>query len=66
MPRGSKARVGNAHGLRFNCSVIDGKQAQLVGKIQEKYGISRCEAEKQVDEFMSVQPSTDESGLQKL
>jgi len=31
--------------------VIAGKRDQLVGKIQEQYGISREEAEKQVDLF---------------
>lgn len=39
---------------------IDGKQDQLVGKIQEKYGISKSDAEKQVDEFMGASPPTDE------
>ena len=28
-----------------------GKRDQLIGKIQEKYGIARDEAEKQVDEW---------------
>lgn len=31
--------------------VIDGKRQQLVGKIQERYGIAREAAEKQADEF---------------
>ena len=31
--------------------VIAGKRDQLVGKIQEQYGISKDEAEKQVDRF---------------
>jgi uncharacterized protein YjbJ (UPF0337 family) len=31
--------------------VIAGKKDQLVGKIQESYGISKDEAEKQVDLF---------------
>lgn len=31
--------------------VINGKSTQLVGKVQEAYGISRDEAEKQVKEF---------------
>ena len=31
--------------------VIAGKKEQLVGKIQESYGISKDEAEKQVDLF---------------
>jgi uncharacterized protein YjbJ (UPF0337 family) len=32
-------------------TVIAGKKDQLVGKIQERYGIAKDEAEKQVDEF---------------
>ncbi|MGC2331384.1 MAG: CsbD family protein [Candidatus Acidiferrales bacterium] len=32
--------------------VIDGKRQQLVGKIQEHYGIAREVAEKQADEFV--------------
>lgn len=31
--------------------VIEGKRDQLVGKVQERYGISREEAEKQVESF---------------
>jgi len=31
--------------------VIAGKRDQLIGKIQEQYGISKEEAEKQVDRF---------------
>ncbi len=31
--------------------VVRGRRDQLVGKIQERYGIVREEAEKQVDEF---------------
>jgi uncharacterized protein YjbJ (UPF0337 family) len=31
--------------------VIAGKRDQLVGKVQEQYGISKDEAEKQVDQF---------------
>jgi uncharacterized protein YjbJ (UPF0337 family) len=30
-------------------TVIDGKRDQVVGKIQEKYGIARDEAERQVN-----------------
>ena len=33
--------------------IIAGKKDQLVGKIQESYGISKDEAEKQVDLFNS-------------
>ena len=32
-------------------TVIHGKRDQLVGKIQERYGIAKQEAEHQVDEF---------------
>jgi uncharacterized protein YjbJ (UPF0337 family) len=32
-------------------TVINGKKDQLVGRIQERYGIAKQEAEKQVDEF---------------
>ena len=31
--------------------VIRGKRDQLVGKIQERYGIAKAEAEKQADEW---------------
>jgi uncharacterized protein YjbJ (UPF0337 family) len=31
--------------------VIEGQRDQLVGKIQERYGIARSEAERQVAEF---------------
>jgi uncharacterized protein YjbJ (UPF0337 family) len=33
-------------------TVIDGKREQLVGKIQERYGIAKDAAEKQVDDFV--------------
>jgi uncharacterized protein YjbJ (UPF0337 family) len=35
--------------------VINGKHDQLVGKIQERYGIARDAAQKQVDEWNSVE-----------
>jgi uncharacterized protein YjbJ (UPF0337 family) len=35
-------------------TVIAGKKDQLVGKIQERYGIARDAAEKQVNEFTSA------------
>jgi uncharacterized protein YjbJ (UPF0337 family) len=38
--------------------VIAGKRDQLIGKIQEQYGISKEEAEKQVERFRgSVRPT---------
>ena len=33
--------------------VIDGQSDQLIGKIQERYGVAREEAKKQVDEWNS-------------
>lgn len=33
--------------------VIAGKREQLVGRVQEQYGIGKDEAEKQVDRFAS-------------
>ncbi len=34
-------------------TIIEGKRDELVGKIQEQYGISKEEAERQVNEFES-------------
>jgi uncharacterized protein YjbJ (UPF0337 family) len=45
-------------------TVIHGRRDQLVGKIQERYGIVKEEAEKQVDEFaraFRTEGSTEES-----
>ncbi len=33
------------------CESINGKRDQLVGKIQERYGIAKTEAERQLLEF---------------
>lgn len=33
-------------------TAIGGKKDQLIGKIQERYGIARDEAERQVDDFL--------------
>jgi uncharacterized protein YjbJ (UPF0337 family) len=38
---------------KWKQSGINGKREQLVGKIQERYGIAKDAAEKQVDEFTS-------------
>ncbi len=35
-------------------TTIDGKRQQLVGKIQERYGVAKEAAEKQADEFMTA------------
>jgi uncharacterized protein YjbJ (UPF0337 family) len=33
--------------------VVDGRRQQLVGRLQERYGIARDVAEKQADEFVT-------------
>jgi uncharacterized protein YjbJ (UPF0337 family) len=33
--------------------VVEGRRTELVGKIQERYGIAKDEAEKQVDTWLS-------------
>jgi uncharacterized protein YjbJ (UPF0337 family) len=40
---------------------IAGKKDQLVGRIQERYGVAKAEAEKQVDEWSRAmkQPESD-------
>lgn len=43
-----------------NVDVIDGKRQQLVGRIQEQYGIAKDIAEQQVDDFLK---QFDEAGL---
>lgn len=37
-------------------NVIRGKRDQLIGRVQERYGIMREEAEKQVDAFVNALP----------
>jgi uncharacterized protein YjbJ (UPF0337 family) len=38
---------------------IAGKKDQLIGRIQERYGISKDEAQKQADEWVKVQAVDD-------
>jgi uncharacterized protein YjbJ (UPF0337 family) len=46
--------------------VINGQRDQLIGKVQQRYGIAKEEAQKQVDEFMhSHFQDTKESDLQR-
>lgn len=45
----AKARWGKLTDDQFD--VIAGKREQLVGRIQEHYGIAKDDAEKQVDQF---------------
>lgn len=44
--------------------VIDGRRQQLVGKIQERYGIARDAAEKQADEFVKALKADDREDKQ--
>jgi uncharacterized protein YjbJ (UPF0337 family) len=46
-----KARVQWGKLTDDQLDVIGGKREQLVGQVQEQYGISKDEAEKQVDRF---------------
>lgn len=47
-------------------TVIAGRRDQLVGKIQERYGLAKDAAEKQVDEFASsYNESADEENQQE-
>jgi uncharacterized protein YjbJ (UPF0337 family) len=45
--------------------VINGRRQQLVGKIQERYGIARDEAEKQTDEFVKNLREADKASSSK-
>jgi uncharacterized protein YjbJ (UPF0337 family) len=45
--------------------VIHGKREQLVGKIQEHYGLSKDVAEKQVDEFVKTLRAEDREEARK-
>ena len=47
-------------------TVIAGRRDQLVGKIQERYGLAKDAAEKQVDEFVrSYNETADEENQQE-
>lgn len=41
-------------------NVIAGKRDQLIGKLQERYGFAREQAEKQADEWVHTVPVVDE------
>ena len=40
-------------------NVIDGQRQQLIGRVQERYGIAKEAAEKQVDEFVNALKTED-------
>jgi len=46
-----KARVQWGKLTDDQLDVIAGKREQLIGQVQEKYGVGKDEAEKQVDQF---------------
>ena len=46
--------------------VIGGKRDQLVGKIQERYGVAKDEAERQVDEFSSTYDTDETTTREKI
>jgi len=48
---GGKAKETWGRLTEDDWKVVEGKRDQLVGKIQERYGIAREEAERQVSEF---------------
>ena len=46
--------------------MVRGKRDQLVGKIQERYGIAKDEAERQVDEFSRTYDSDESTTREKI
>jgi uncharacterized protein YjbJ (UPF0337 family) len=56
-----KGRVREQWGKLTNDDLdqIQGRAEQLIGKVQERYGIQREEAKRQVDDFMrATEPTT--------
>jgi uncharacterized protein YjbJ (UPF0337 family) len=56
-----KGRVREQWGKLTNDDLdqIHGRAEQLIGKVQERYGIQRDEAKRQVDDFMrNTEPTT--------
>jgi uncharacterized protein YjbJ (UPF0337 family) len=45
--------------------IINGQNEQLVGKIQEKYGIAKDEAQRQVDDWMRVASDSQDADLER-
>jgi hypothetical protein len=39
--------------------VIAGKKDQLIGRIQERYGMAREQAQREVDDFVRAMPAED-------
>jgi uncharacterized protein YjbJ (UPF0337 family) len=56
-----KGRVREQWGKLTNDDLdqIQGRAEQLIGKVQERYGVQRDEAKRQVDDFMrTTEPAT--------
>lgn len=51
-----KGKVRQKWGMLTNdeLDVIQGRRDQLIGKIQERYGLEREQAEKEVDDFLKA------------
>ena len=45
--------------------VVNGESEQLIGRLQERYGIEKAEAQKQVDEWMRYIVEETEVGQRK-
>ena len=47
------ADVRDATAAFHDLDVVEGKRKELSGKIQERYGIAKDEAEKQIDDWLT-------------
>lgn len=47
-------------------AVMNGKKDQLAGKIQERYGIAKDQAENQIDEFAKALKSKADATVSKI
>jgi len=45
--------------------IINGQNEQLVGKIQEKYGIAKDEAQRQVDDWMRADQQAHDTDVER-
>jgi uncharacterized protein YjbJ (UPF0337 family) len=45
--------------------VINGQRDQLIGRVQERYGIAKEEAQKQVDEWMHSDSEQDQQEFER-
>ena len=46
-------------------SIINGQREQLIGKVQERYGLAKEEAQKQVDEWMRSHPEEEQESTER-